>query len=155
MNTLYERLAKIGSIIVVILLAMYFYPDYWIELLLAATTAFLFDYTISRSRMYRSLKPLQQFKEKILKWKMERELDKILKEESREKYRKKLIENALGKAKSIDKSEREMGLEQIVQFGTEDTYEKLSDILKNTKLTKSHEMQIIETLYKLKNVNKR
>jgi HEAT repeat protein len=69
-----------------------------------------------------------------------------------------LIENALKKAKSSDEDERKTGLEQLSQFGTEDTYEMLLEILKNTKLNKSHEKQIIKTLYKIlnniKNMNK-
>ena len=133
--------------------------DSWNHILLALLFAFLvhivFHFANKYSRKYTPLKSLQQIKEKFHKWKRGRALDKILKEENREKYQKKLIENALEKAKSIDKSEREMGLEQIVQFETEDTYEKLSDILKKTELTESHEIQIIKTLHKMKNMNKR
>ena len=154
MNTSHKRLAIIGSAIIA-LLVIYFYPSYGIHLLAAVTAAILVEYANRRSRVYRSLKWLQITKEKFHRYAMRKKLDKILKEENREEYRKKLIENALEKAKSIDESERETGLKQLCLFGTEDTYEKLLGILKNTRLTKSHEMQIIETLNKLKNVNKR
>ena len=154
MNEFYESFDKI----VFGIIARHIH-DLWVEIALAVLFAFLAPIAIHfanrYSRKYAPLKLLQQAKERYHKSKMEKELDKILKGENREKYRKKLIENALEKAKSIDESERETGLEQIVQFGKEDTYEELSDILKNTKLTKSHEMQIIDTLHKLKNMNKR
>lgn len=95
---------------------------------------------------------------KSIRYRIEHNLIKSIEKEEYSKYQKMLIENALKKAKSSDEDERKTGLEQLSQFGTEDTYERLLEILKNTKLNKSHEKQIIKTLYKIlnniKNMNK-
>ena len=150
MNNLYKLLFGIF----ITTLVLHFYPEYWIHFLVAIPPAILVDFANLHSRTYDSLKRLQKFKESINKIKRGWALDKALKNENREKYRKNLLMNALEKATSIDRSEREMGLKQLSQFGTEDTYEKLLKILKTTKLKKSHEKQIVETLYNLKSANK-
>ena len=152
MDKLYGSLAKI-SFVIIALLSLHFLPEYWIHILVAVPAAFLVDFVNHNSRKYPSLKRIQIVKEKLHRHRLKRALQKAIEKEDREKYRKKLIENALEKVKSIDESERKTGLEQVSQFGAKDTYEKLLEILENTGLNRSHEEQIVETLYNLKNIN--
>jgi hypothetical protein len=149
-----ESLGKIGSVIIA-LLAMHFYPDYWIHILVAVPAALLIDHINRYSGKYAPLKSLQRTKEKFRKYKMKMELHRILKQEQQEDYQKQLISYALEKVKSIDESERKVGFEQLSQFGAEDVYEKLLQLLKTNELDKSHEKQVVETLYKtLSNMDK-
>lgn len=150
MNTPHKRLAKIGSVIIAIL-AMYFYTEYGIEILFAVTVALLVDYISSRSRIYKSLKGLQIAKEKFHRYMLKRDLKKAIEKERSDEYAKIIIENALEKVKSIDENDRKVGLAQLQQFGVEDTYKKLLDILKNNEFDEIHEKQIVETLCKVLN----
>ena len=153
MNDLYKELFKI----IVVIIAIHYIPDWWIHILFAVVALFLVEFANTYSRKYALLKWLQRTKEKIRKYKMRKELDKLYKDGERDKIQKEIIKNALEKAKSIDESERETGLKQLSQFGTEDTYEKLLEVLKNG-LDKSHEKQIVGALCQIfnnmKNMNK-
>lgn len=148
MNKLYKNLIKIGSVIMAFL-AMHFYPNYWTHILVAILAAFVVDFVDRHSEKYTCLKWLQIAKENAREYTMKRELNKIIEKEEHEKYKKILIENALEKAKSSDESKRRAGLEQLSQFGEEYAYEKLLEILKNDRLDKLHEKQMVETLYKI------
>ena len=151
MSKLYKSLAKICFVITAIL-GVHYVPDWWIHLLFAVFALFLVDFANSHSRTYTSLKWLQIAKEKFHEYRLKRDLNKAIKKEEHEKYRKKIIENALEKAKSVNESERKVGLEQLSQFGAEDNYvyDKLLELLKG-ELSKSHEKQIVETLCKIFN----
>ena len=154
MNPPQERLAKIGSVVMA-LLAIHFYPDYWVEILIAVPAALLIDYINRYSGEYTSLKWLQTSKEKFHRYRLEIELHKAIKKENHKEFQKILIENALENVKSSDESKRKVGLEQLSQFGAENAYEKLLDLLKNNEFDKLHEKQVVETLYKvLTGVNK-
>lgn len=155
MNNLYKLL----TLIITVILFMHFYSDYWVELLAAVPAGILIHFLVQHSREYESLKWLQISKEKFHKYWLKRGMDKAIKKEMNEKIFEKMIQNALEKAKSIDESDRKVGLEQLSQLGAGDdcVYEKLLEILKDG-LDKSHEKQIVETLCKIfndmKNVNK-
>lgn len=73
---------------------------------------------------------------------------RIIKAEHEEKYRKELIDTAFEKALSNDKIQRKIGLEQLSQFGADETYEKLLDAIKNG-LNKDYEFELIKTLCKI------
>ena len=155
MNNLYKLLI----LIITVILVMHFYSDYWIELLAAVPAGILIHFLFQHSREYASLKWLQIAKEKFHKYWLKRGMSKAIEKEKDKEYFEKIMQNALEKAKSIDVSERKVGLEQLSQFGAEDdcVCEKLLEILKDG-LDKSHEKQIVETLCKIfndmKNMNK-
>ena len=150
MNPPQERLAKIGSVVIA-LLAIHFYPDYWVEILIAVPAALLADYINHYSGKYAPLKWLQTPKETFHKHRLKRKLSKAIEKENHEEYQKILIENALENVKSSDESKRKVGLAQLSQFGAEYAYEKLLDLLKNNEFDELHEKQIVETLCKVLN----
>lgn len=153
MNPSQER-SKIGSVVIA-LLAIHFYPDYWVEILIAVPTALLVDYIYRYSGKYAPLKGLQTSKEKFHRNMLERKLRKAIEKENREEYQKILIENALENVKSSDESKRKVGLAQLSQFGSEYAYEKLLNLLKNDEFDELHEKQVVETLCKVLNsINK-
>jgi len=145
LNPPQERLAKIGSVVIA-LLAIHFYPDYWIHILIAVPAALLVDYINRYSGKYTPLKWLQTYKGKFHRYRMEIKFHKAIKKENHEEYRKILIENALENVKSSDESKRKVGLAQLSQFGAEYAYEKLLDLLKNNEFDELHEKQVVETI---------
>ncbi|MHC1624208.1 MAG: hypothetical protein ACXQTR_06440 [Candidatus Methanospirareceae archaeon] len=147
-----SNLYKLLILIITVILVMHFYPDYWVEILAAFPAGILIHFFFQHSREYESLRWLQIAKEKFHRYKRKRGLIKAIKKQENKEYLEKIIQNALDQAKSIDESNRKVGLEQLSQFGAEDdyVYEKLLEILKDG-LSKSHEKQIVETLCKIFN----
>jgi len=149
MNKLMGSIIKINFVIIA-LIGMHFYPHYWIDIIIAVPAAFVVEFFLKNTSFLNSVKWIYELKkylkEHIKKWKMMR----IIKAEKEEKYRKELVDTAFEKALSKDKIKRKIGLEQLSQFGAEETYEKLLDAIKND-LNKDYDFEFIKTLCKIIN----
>jgi len=148
-NKLLGSIIKI-SFIIVALIVMHFYPHYWIDIIIAVPAAFFVEFMLRNPSILNSVNWIHRFKiylnNNINNWKMMR----IIKAEQEEKYRKELIDTAFEKALSNDKIQRKIGLEQLSQFGSDETYDKLLDAIKNG-LNKDYELEFLKTLCKIIN----
>lgn len=147
MNKFVGSIIKI-SFVIIALIGMHFYPHYWIDIIIAVPAAFFVEYFLKKPSFFNSVtwiyKPGRYIKYHINKWKMMR----IIEAEQVEKYRKVLVDTAFEKALSKDKITRKIGLEQLSQFGAEETYKKLLDAIKNDQ-NKDYDFEFIKTLCKI------
>ena len=147
MNKFYKNVAKVGIIILVIL-AIHFQPEYWIHFVLAVPAAFLIDLLNHYSGRYDYLSRFHTLKKNIRQYKIKKDLEKYYKNEEYVKIQKNLLKIALEKIKSDDEIERKLGFDQLTQFGDDNTYGEILNILRND-FDKSIEKQLIKTLCKI------
>lgn len=157
-NSLKNLIALVITIATIAAISIiHFFPGYWFHLLIAVLAAFGVEFFKSYLYEYPPLKWFLEYKKKSLDKKLIEEMDDIFRHEKLEEYRKKIIENALKKAKSNKISERYVGLEQISQYGKEHSYTELLKILKKNGLDKSYEKEVVKTICKvldnMKNMN--
>lgn len=144
MNNLLRNLLRI-IVVFIAFLAIRYYPDLWIDIAFAVPAAFLVEFFYRNSEKYASLQWLNSAKEKYHEYMRKKRLKHAIDNEQYDEYEKKLLENAISKAFSTDKNLRKIGLEQLSQFGTKDSIDKLLEMLKNGK-DKSYEEDIIKTI---------
>lgn len=147
MNKFYKHVAKIG-IIILIILALHFYPEYWIDLVLAVLAAFILDLVNKSSGKYEYLSWLHTVKKQIRQYRIKKNLEKEYIKGEHVKIQRNLLKIAIEKIKSNDENERCLGFDQLSQFGNDETYEEILNLLRNG-FDKSLEKQLIKTLCKI------